>query len=52
VTSLALALLLAAAARGLRPPAPAFEVGGNVALNEDGSSRCVDLTNRGAPRAA
>jgi hypothetical protein len=51
VTSLALALLLAAAAPAASAPpsqAPAFEVGGNVALNEDGELEVrVDLTNRG-----
>jgi hypothetical protein len=51
VTSLALALLLAAASPAASAPpsqAPAFEVGGNVALNEDGELEVrVDLTNRG-----
>jgi hypothetical protein len=53
VTPLALVLLLAAAAPAAPaslPPsqAPAFEVGGNVSLNDEGELEVrVDLTNRG-----
>lgn len=56
MTSLAFALLLAAAAPAASAPpsgAPAFDVGGNVAINEDGELEVrVDLINRGGAAAS